>query len=92
MASAEACYLEEAVELYATATSHSAAANAQWFQDILGEPIARLTEALPEDVRQAAQARGRERDPFATTREVLEKLRASSDPSAMLRSSYPARG
>ena len=72
--------LEEAVELYATATSHPAAADARWFQDILGAPVTHLTETLPAEVRHAAEARGREREPFATAREILARLAPSSEP------------
>jgi tetratricopeptide (TPR) repeat protein len=75
---AEAGDLEGAVELYATATVHPGAGNARWFHDILGAPIARLAEALPDDVRQAAEAHGRARDPEAAAREILAKLRTAA--------------
>lgn len=71
---------ERAVELYALASRYPFVANSRWFEDVAGEQVAAAAEALPADVVQAAQERGRARDLEATVRELLLELgEANSD-------------
>jgi len=70
--------LEQAVELYATATTHPMAANARLFEDLFGKRIAALTGVLPPARLQAAQSRGRGGDLYETARLYLEKLQSNN--------------
>ena len=76
---AEAGELEQAVELYATATAHPGAGNSRFFDDILGKPIASRAENLPAKTAEAAQTRGLTKTLAAVGEEYLAKLKASTD-------------
>jgi tetratricopeptide (TPR) repeat protein len=71
---------ERAVELYALAASQPFVSNSPLFEAIAGRHIAALAahpEGIPPEVVQAAQARGRARDMWATAAELLEELAAT---------------
>lgn len=70
--------LEQAIELYATATTHPMAANARLLEDLFGCRIAELTVALPPEILQAALRRGQGRDLYETGAAYLEKLRSGN--------------
>ena len=64
---------ERAVELYAMACSrYPFVKESRWFEDVIGRQVAAAAAALPPDVVEAAQARGRERDPEETVAELLD--------------------
>ena len=67
---------ERAVELYALASRYPYVANSSWFEVVAGRHIAAVAKALPMDVVQAAQERGRARDLEATVEELLAELSA----------------
>ncbi|MBN1936605.1 MAG: hypothetical protein JW934_18225, partial [Anaerolineae bacterium] len=67
-------HIERAVELYALALCHPYIANSRWFEDVAGQRIAAAAMALPPQVREAAEARGRARDWHITMRELLDEL------------------
>ena len=62
------------MEVYALALRYPHIANSRWFQDVFGPPMAAAADSLPQEVVQAAQARGRARDLAATVRELLAEL------------------
>ena len=66
--------VERAVELYALAESHPFVANSKLFEDIAGRHIKAAGAALPPDVVEAAQARGRALDWWDTAAELLDEL------------------
>jgi hypothetical protein len=51
--------------------------NNQAFTTFFGQRLDAASTALPPDAAQAAQARGRERDLWATARELLAELEAA---------------
>jgi hypothetical protein len=61
---------ERAIELYALAWRHPVVANSRWFEDVAGRELAVVAASLPPEVREAAQARGRARDLWATAHEL----------------------
>jgi tetratricopeptide (TPR) repeat protein len=63
--------VEQAVEVYALACTFGRVANSQWYEDVVGRPIAAAAAALPPDVVAAAQERGRARDVQATLEELI---------------------
>ena len=66
--------VERAVELYALAESHPLVAKSQLFDEIAGRPIKAAGAALPPDVVEVAQARGRALDWWDTATELLDEL------------------
>jgi tetratricopeptide (TPR) repeat protein len=74
---AESGKLEEAVEVYATATAHPCAANSRWWEDMFGRRLTALTASLPAETLAAAQARGRARSLAEAGQQYLERLRTS---------------
>jgi hypothetical protein len=67
--------LERAVEIYALASRYPQVANSRWFEDVAGKHIAAAAVALPPEVVDAAQKRGRARDLWGTAEELLAKSR-----------------
>jgi len=65
---------ERATELYALAWSVPHIAHSRWYEDIAGRELAAVAAGLPAEVREAAQARGRARDLWATAQELLAEL------------------
>jgi len=63
--------LELAAELYALAL-RLPLARSLWYEDVAGKAIKAAIAVLPNDVRQAAETRGRARDWQATAKELLE--------------------
>jgi tetratricopeptide (TPR) repeat protein len=63
--------VEQAVEIYALACTYGHVANSQWYEDVVGQPVAEAAAALPPDVVAAAQERGRARDVQATLEELI---------------------
>jgi hypothetical protein len=61
-------------ELYAASALHPVAGDVRWFRDLIGAPVARLTEALPDEVRRAAEAPGWGRERLAVVRACLQQL------------------
>lgn len=70
---------ERAVELYALASRHPYVANSRWFEDVFGQQIATIAEALPPKAISAAQERGRARDLWATAKELLTELETQKE-------------
>ncbi len=68
--------VERAVELYALALRNPHFANSRWFEDVAEKHIATAAKALPPDVVDAAQERGRVRDLWPTAKELLAELEA----------------
>jgi predicted ATPase/tRNA A-37 threonylcarbamoyl transferase component Bud32 len=66
--------VERAVELYALVSHYPAVANSRWFYDTTGWHIAAVASTLPPDVFAAAQERGKARDLWTTTEELLVEL------------------
>ena len=65
---------ERAMELYALAWSAPHIAHSSWYEEGPGRELAAVAAALPPEVRDAAQARGRARDLWATAQELLDEL------------------
>jgi hypothetical protein len=70
----DAGQIERAVELYALASRELHVANSRWFEDVVGRHIASASTALSSEVVDAAKARGRARDLWATAEELLAEL------------------
>ncbi|HEY3232381.1 MAG TPA: tetratricopeptide repeat protein, partial [Roseiflexaceae bacterium] len=68
---------ERALELYALARQHPIIGNHQAFTTFFGQRLDAASTALPPEAAQAAQACGRERDLWATARELLTELEAA---------------
>jgi len=68
---------ERALELYAVARRHPMIGNHQAFTTFFGQRLDAASTFLPPEVAQAAQARGRERDLWATAHELLAELEAA---------------
>jgi tetratricopeptide (TPR) repeat protein len=66
--------VERAVEIYALAERHPFVSNSVLFEDIAGRHIGTAAATLPPEVVEAARARGRGRDMWATAAELLEEL------------------
>jgi predicted ATPase len=71
---AEGGDLERATEIYALASRYPWISKSQWFQDVIGGPLATLTASLSSEVIAAAQQRGRERDLDNTVQELMAEL------------------
>ena len=65
--------IKRAVEIYELACTLPHVANSQWYEDVVGRPIAEAAEGLAPDVAAAARERGRARDMQATLDELLEE-------------------
>ena len=65
---------ERAVELDALATTFEIVANSKWFDDIAGDEIAAMAEALPVEIVEAAKVRGQELDLWETAEKLLFEL------------------
>jgi hypothetical protein len=65
---------ERAVELHALAFRYPYFGNSQYRKYTIGRHIAAATANLPPEVVAAAQERGRQRDLFATAKELLSEL------------------
>jgi len=65
---------EQAVEAYYAGMTDPIVANSCWFADMVGNRIGLARERLPEDVRQAAEQRGREMDFFDLAAAVLAEM------------------
>lgn len=61
---------EQAIELYALASSFPFVSNSRWFEDVAGRHIAAISAGLPSEAVAAAQERGRSRDLDATALEL----------------------
>jgi tetratricopeptide (TPR) repeat protein len=68
---------EQAVEIYALASREPYKANSHRLADVVGRHIAIAAAALPTEVIEVAQARGRARDLDSTARALLSGLRAN---------------
>lgn len=66
-----------AVELYALAESLPFVRESQLFADLAGKPMAAVASALPADVVEAAQARGRALEWWPTAEALLTELMES---------------
>jgi hypothetical protein len=63
---------ERAIEVCALACSFGYVANSEWYEDVVGRPIAEAGAMLPPDVVAAARERGCARDVQATLAELIE--------------------
>jgi tetratricopeptide (TPR) repeat protein len=61
---------EQALKAYSAVMTDPIVANSHWFADMIGDRIERAREQIPEDIRNAAEGRGREGNLF----EVLGRL------------------
>jgi predicted ATPase/DNA-binding SARP family transcriptional activator len=71
--------VERAVELYALASRWGLVAHSRLFQDVYGRHIDAAAAALPPEVVDAAQERGRASDPWAAVEELLDELERTVD-------------
>lgn len=62
--------VERAVELYALSRSHPFVANSRWFEDVCGKAVPTAAAALPVEVVERAQRRGRALDWWETLEEL----------------------
>jgi DNA-binding SARP family transcriptional activator/predicted ATPase len=65
---------EPAVELYSLATAWPAVANSRWFEDVVGQQIARAAATLPPEVAARARERGQTGDLETTVAALLVEL------------------
>jgi hypothetical protein len=65
---------EWAVEVWALACRYPFICNSRWYIDVVGRYIEEMAATLPPDVREAAQARGRARDLWATVEELAAEM------------------
>ena len=65
---------ERAVELYALAARYPFVANSRWFELVFGRHVAVVAGSLPPEAAAALQARGRDRDLWATVDELVAEL------------------
>jgi tetratricopeptide (TPR) repeat protein len=68
--------VERAIELHILALQDPKVANSKWWHDAVGTHIETAAEALPSEIVEAAQARGRSLDLWQTGAELLKELRA----------------
>ncbi|NIV34906.1 MAG: AAA family ATPase [Anaerolineae bacterium] len=68
---ADAGKAEQAVEVYACASSHPFVANSQWFEDVAGAEVSTVAAQLPPKVAQVAFARGQAADPWQVAKELM---------------------
>jgi hypothetical protein len=68
---ADAGKVEQAVEVYACASSHPFVANSRWFEDVAGAEVSTVATQLPPKVAQVAFARGQAADPWQTAKELM---------------------
>jgi predicted ATPase/DNA-binding SARP family transcriptional activator len=76
---------EQAVELWALASSCPLVANSHWFEDMAGRRIAAVAAALPTDFVAKAQEQGQTRDLRTAVAELLAKQDCSVDPDPVVR-------
>jgi tetratricopeptide (TPR) repeat protein len=74
---ADAGKAEQAVEVYACASSHPFVANSGWFEDVAGAEISAVAAQLPPKVAQVAYARGQAADRWQVAADLLETLGTS---------------
>jgi hypothetical protein len=79
---AEQGHKERAAELYALAWRYPGHAYSQNSIDIYGHRLDEVVAALPPEIAEAAQKRGRARDLWATARELLAELSVAWDAGA----------
>jgi tetratricopeptide (TPR) repeat protein len=77
---AERGKVELAVEIYALASRYPGIANSRWFEDMVGEHIASIAEALPSETVAAAQKRGRARELDTTAMQLQIELKKRQQP------------
>jgi predicted ATPase len=65
---------ERAVEIYALASRYGSVADSRLWEVIAGRELAAVAAVLPPEVADAAKARGRARDLWATVEELLVEL------------------
>ncbi|MCB8985823.1 MAG: AAA family ATPase [Ardenticatenaceae bacterium] len=65
---------ERALTIFALAKQEPFVANAQWFADVVGVPLAAVAAALPADTVAAAEARASELDKWETAVSLLQEL------------------
>ena len=70
--------IERAIELYELTQRYPLIQKALWFYTVYGQYVDAAAAVLPEEVAEAARARGRERDLFATAAELLQELDSKS--------------
>jgi tetratricopeptide (TPR) repeat protein len=63
--------VERAVEVYALGSTFGHVANSQWFEDVIGQPIAQAAGTLPAAAVAAAKERGSAREVQATLGELI---------------------
>lgn len=68
---------ERALELYSLAKRHPMVGNNQAVTTFFGQRLDAAAAALSPEEAQSAQARGRERDPWATAHELLAEFKAA---------------
>jgi tetratricopeptide (TPR) repeat protein len=71
--------VERAIELYALAMRHPAAANSRYWEDAAGKHIAAMAATLSPEIVARARARGRTRDLTATVAELLIELESAPE-------------
>jgi hypothetical protein len=76
---------ERAIEVYELARTFPYVANSQWYEDVVGKPIAEAAGALPSEVVAAAKERGRSRDAWATVDELIAVFEATASNIGRLR-------
>jgi hypothetical protein len=64
---------ERSIELYSLAQRFGHIANSRWFKNVAGRELDGVGAALSPEVASAAEARGRELDPWQTADELLEE-------------------
>ena len=65
---------ERAVELYALACRYAYVADSRWFEQVAGRDLQAVAAALPSEIGQGAEERGRGRDFWGTVKELLAEL------------------
>jgi predicted ATPase/DNA-binding SARP family transcriptional activator len=68
---ADAGKVEQAVEVYACASSHPFVANSRWFEDVVGAEVSAVAAQLPPKVAQVAYARGQAADRWQVAKELM---------------------
>jgi hypothetical protein len=65
---------EQALEAYSALITDPIVANSRWFADMVGNRIEIAREQLPEEIRLAAEARGREGDLFVFLGSLAQEI------------------
>ncbi len=66
--------LETAIETWTLACRLPVVANSRWTEQVAGGHIREMTRSVPPELRQAAERRGKKRDPFQSAGWLLETL------------------